>query len=270
MAVAAFYTWERLGRPLTPAQPIREFVEKCRVAFPKAAAQNLFSWYADAAHYEDSYPEDHTPFSVTGWPVANPQWWVCATDVMHRPELGVDCAVLVPYWLAEARGGRMPWLKYVIWQAKRYDVRNGWVPVGSSGHFDHAHLSGRTDHLATSLGDWAVTPTENQGDQDMILIVQDGSGATYTYNGVYRVYQGSPDVVAALVGAGVRKIGVPDTTKYGIEFDAAEYYADRDRSRAADAKVIASTDSGGTGDGGLTVAQAEEAAFQGSQRAERE
>lgn len=267
MAVAAYFAWDKLGRPLTPAQPIREFVEKCKVAFPLAAAENLFSWYADDAHYQSNFPEDHTPYSVTGWPVPCPQWWVCATDVMHRPDLGVDCDVLVPYWIGEAKAGRMPWLKYVIWKAQLYDVRNGFKPVANSGHFDHSHVSSRTDHLETSLGGWSVTGSgaTTTGDPDVILIVQKGTGATYTYNGKDRVYQGNPDVVKALVGIGTPMLAVDDVTQYGIEFDPKEFYADRDAMRAHIAAGPGS--GGGTGSSHDELAQA---AFEGAQRAERE
>lgn len=156
MAVAAYYSWVKLGKPLVPATPIRELVEKLRVAFPRAAAVNLFSWYANDAHYQNDYPQDHTPFSVTGWPAESPQWWVFATDIMHRPDLGVDCDKLFPYWLAEAKAGRMPWLKYMIYKRTVYDVRYGWRPQPSSGHDKHIHLSARTDHQRTHLGDWSV------------------------------------------------------------------------------------------------------------------
>lgn len=158
MATSQYYAWDRAGRPLNPAQPIREFVGKLKVAFPKAAAAAQFSWYADNAHYQANYPEDHTPYSYSGWPIVNPYPYVFATDVMHRPDLGVDCSALFAYWIGEARAGRMPWLKYLIWQARVYSVRNGWQPVLNSGHHDHIHLSARTDHLNTSLGGWSVVP----------------------------------------------------------------------------------------------------------------
>lgn len=158
MAVALYYAWDRLGRPLEPAQPVREFVEKMRLAYPRAAAANQFSWYANESHYTAEPPQDHTPFSETGWPLVSPRWVVFATDVMHRPDLGVDCFALFAYWLAEAKAGRMPWLKYMIWRAKRYDVRNRWAPADASDHFDHVHLSSRTDHQHTSLGSWSPAP----------------------------------------------------------------------------------------------------------------
>jgi hypothetical protein len=80
---------------------------------------------------------------------------------MHHPESGVDCGALFAYWLAEAKAGRMPWLKYLIWRATIYDVRHHWAPQPSAGHFDHVHLSARTDTESLHLGDWSPLPMED-------------------------------------------------------------------------------------------------------------
>jgi hypothetical protein len=151
-----YYTWDKLGRPLTPCRPVLEMVAGLKLYAPAAAG--VLGWWADEAHYQADPPEDHCPYSSTGWPLTSPQWWVFATDVMHRPDLGLDCEVLAGYWLAEARAGRMPWLKYLNWREQRFDVRNAWRPVSTSGHNDHIHLSVRTDHLNTSLAGWSITP----------------------------------------------------------------------------------------------------------------
>ncbi|HEX6872133.1 MAG TPA: hypothetical protein VF163_13630, partial [Micromonosporaceae bacterium] len=151
--------WNAAGRPIEPAQTIREMVEKMRAAFPRAS----FSWYSDDAHYQADFPQDHTPYSFDGWPVANPYPRVCATDIMHRPDLGVDCDELLPYWLAEARAGNTPWRKYMIYKATIYDVRFGWRAQESSGHHEHIHLSDRTDWVDRSIGSWSPVP----GDEDM-------------------------------------------------------------------------------------------------------
>lgn len=168
MAVAAYSAWTRAGRPVTPAQPVREIVTRMKAAFP--AASSTFGWYANEAHYQANPPEDHTPFSATGWPLPSPQWFVFATDIMHNPGLGVDCNVLFSYWISEARAGRMPWLKYLIWQAKIYDVRNGWRPQSNSGHFDHIHISARTDFLNGGLGSWSLVPGQPKELTDMPLV----------------------------------------------------------------------------------------------------
>lgn len=77
----------------------------------------------------------------------------------------------------------------------------------------------------------AAAPTKS-GVPDMILIVQKGTGATYTYNGVWRSYQGNPKVVAGLQSIGVPTLAVDDVGQFGIEFDSREYYKDRDAMRA--------------------------------------
>jgi hypothetical protein len=179
MAVAQFYQWESLGRPLEPCRPIRDYVERLKAAFPQDAAS--FSWYANETHYQANPPEDHTPYSYTGWPQQSPHWVVFATDVMHHPSKGVNCDELFPYWLSEAKAGRTPWVKYLIWQAKLYDVRNSWAPRNNSGHFDHVHISCRTDHRNTSLGGWSIVPGKGSGD-DMVK--------TFLWNGNYYVSKG--------------------------------------------------------------------------------
>ena len=166
MATAAFSRWAAAGRPITPAQPIVDLVDALKARYPAGAGQ--FGWYADASHYESTDPEDHTPFSTDGWPVADPPWWVCATDVMVTAVGGVDEAQrLFDYWLAEAKAGRMPWLKYLIWKATLYDVRYGWRAQANADHYDHIHLSTRTDQLHARLGSWSPFPTGDQGGADV-------------------------------------------------------------------------------------------------------
>ena len=158
-----------------------------KIAFP--AAKSLFGWGANEEHYTAVPALDHTPFSQSGWPLPSPQWWVLATDIMNRPDLGVDCTKLFPYWLSEAKAGRMPWLKYLIWQAKIYDVRYSWVQQKSSEHFDHIHISARTDHLQTSLGSWSLLPGAPPApkEEDMPMYVW-CNGALWASNGAWRYH----------------------------------------------------------------------------------
>lgn len=258
MAVAAYYAWDRLGRPLEPAQPVREFVEKMRVAYPRA--KNLFSWYADERHYQAEPPQDHTPYSATGWPLDCPPWWVFATDIMHRPDLGVDCFTLFGYWLSEAKAGRMPWLKYMIWRGQRYDVRNQWRPVASSGHFGHVHLSGRTDHQHTSLGVWSPAPPApptTLEDDRMLFRAQLADGTRLVGNGrECWPFTGDQSQWESL-GWAITNAGA--VLAYGTA--PAEYYY------PIIGQPVSETPPPG---GGLTEQQAEDAAFRGAQRAEDE
>lgn len=220
MAVAAYYRWEREGRPLEPAQPVREIVERMKAAYPKAA--NTFSWYANESHYQAVPAQDHTPYSQTGWPLTSPEWWVFATDIMHHPELGVDCNALFAYWLAEAKAGRMPWLKYLIWQAQLYDVRNQWRPQSNSGHFDHIHLSVRTDWQHKGLGSWSITPQPQE--VDMFLAQVKGDPHQYLSTGLKYRWITNPVNVKRLQNAGVPLIVVDFAAELGDlcgEFDTA-------------------------------------------------
>lgn len=223
MASAAYYRWVSAGRPLTPARPVRDVVDRMKLAYPKAAAKNLFSWYANEAHYQAVPPQDHTPFSATGWPGKSPEWWVFATDIMHRPDLGVDCTVLFPYWLGEAKAGRFPSLKYIIWQAKLYSIQNNWSPQSNSGHFDHIHLSFRTDYQNVSLGSWSLIPG-GSNDDDMFFFQVEDQGAG-RMNGC--TYEFAPDFPtlqkwqAAWPGVPTKKIRRADLLAgvYGVSMD---------------------------------------------------
>lgn len=156
MAAREYSQWNALGRPHVPAQPIRDLVAKLKAAFPQG---RYFNWEANEAHYTAYPPEDHTPYSYTGWPLPSPHWVVFATDIMTSDVGGAAGGQkLFDYYISQARAGKMPWLKYLIWQAKLYDVRNNWNSQPNSGHYDHIHFSARTDFEHYSLGDWSVVP----------------------------------------------------------------------------------------------------------------
>lgn len=153
MAVSMYYSWEAQGRPWQAALPVRETVNKLKVIYPLMVG---FIWIlGDDNHLTSNYPQDHTPFSYTGWPTYNPYPRVCAFDTSHQPSRGFDCDVIVPYWVAEAKAGRMPWVKYFIYKERRYDVRNNWSPVSAVGHLTHVHTSVRTDWVDRSIGTWS-------------------------------------------------------------------------------------------------------------------
>lgn len=156
MATAAYYTWVRAGRPLTPAQPVLVVVTRMKSAHPAAASAGCFGWYANDAHYQAEPPEDHTPFSSTEWPIPCPRYVVFATDVM--PHSSYSLEALVAWWLSEARAGRVPALKYLIHGDRIYLVWRGFVADEYRGAYHaHMHLSFRTDHETDGLGGWDPT-----------------------------------------------------------------------------------------------------------------
>jgi len=177
MATAAYNAWNAAGRPLTPSRTIREHIEKMRAAYPGAP----FSWHADDAHYQASNPLDHTPFSTDEWPVDCPRYVVFATDIMPHPTYNVD--ELAAYWIAEARAGRTPWRKYIIYRDKSYSVRSGWVEKDYGGDYhDHVHLSDRTDYETASIGVWNPVPPE---ETNMLIAQIRGNATCHISDGIH-------------------------------------------------------------------------------------
>ncbi len=68
MATQAYANWVRAGRPWKVAAPIKAMGDRLR-------GYGYTVYYLgsdDASHLQASRPQDHCPFSVTGWPVAHP------------------------------------------------------------------------------------------------------------------------------------------------------------------------------------------------------
>lgn len=151
MATAAFRDWVRRGRQWFPATPVTIYRTLLHtVGWPWSALGTI----GDEAHLQAETPQDHCPFSVTGWPGENPYPFVLALDVTHDPGAGLDAEPFVAYWVSEAWAGRTPWVKYIVFKGLRWDVRNDWKSVPADGHYDHAHISFRTDYYQASLGGW--------------------------------------------------------------------------------------------------------------------
>lgn len=151
MTTQAYWDWVADGRPFKLATPIAEYLAAFKAAgWPTGSLGTI----GDTAHLQADHPQDHTPFSATGWPLPSEYPYVHAFDAGHLPDSGHDMRPVVAYWLAEARAGRSPWVKYIVWRGQIFDVRNGWDAEPASDHFDHAHVSIRTDWTHTSIGTW--------------------------------------------------------------------------------------------------------------------
>lgn len=179
MATQAYRDWVAAGEPWRLATPVKETRDAFIRVLGSKVAPHLGTLGDVDGHLAIDHPEDHAPFSQTAWPVPLPGYVVCALDIMDRPDLGLDCDAIFAYTLAEARAGRMPWLKYLIWQAKIYDVRNQWKPQTSHGHFDHIHESVRSDWIDKSIGSWSPLGGDTMEWTDNIA----PAGSSYTAKG---------------------------------------------------------------------------------------
>ena len=159
MPSSGYYDWVEAGEPYTDARPVADLAKTLR-------GYGYTVWTrGDTSHMQASVPEDHTPFSATGWPGASPRWYGHALDIADptetgRPDLpslaalgsqlyadiqaGVPGAILVKYMNWEPTGPTGP-CYHDQWQPghKR-------TPSSDRGHI---HVSMRSD--STKLTDMA-------------------------------------------------------------------------------------------------------------------
>lgn len=144
MTTQAYRDWLADGKPYVLAQPCADLVRELR------GQGYVVYHYPDDRHLLADPPEDHTPFSATGWPVKSAYPVGHAIDVM--PTKGVaDLAALARRILAgkNADAPGLAALKYMNWT----DVdgscwHESWQPDHvrrTSTDRGHIHLSMRSD-----------------------------------------------------------------------------------------------------------------------------
>lgn len=153
MATAAATSWRNAGKPWRLAQPIADLSRILR------KYGYTVGTIGNDAHLNARTPEDHTPFSYTGWPGKHPYPFVLALDIMPPPAgRGLpSLAVLGAQIVADRASGYGPakWIKYINWTNGAGAVRHErWTPnhtVKASNDRGHIHISGRTDFVSSSV-----------------------------------------------------------------------------------------------------------------------
>lgn len=176
MVTAACLNWERQGSPWEPARPIDELY-----ALYKRLGVVRLGMLGNEEHLTADRPQDHTPFSVTAWPLPLPGYIVCACDAVNEVRGGVS---LGNGLLREARRGKTPWMKYINFDNRQYHCRDGFVSWVYNGD-RHVHVSGRTDHLSTGIGDLDPfgTGVQDMGKPFFVQKQGDETGAIWVVDG---------------------------------------------------------------------------------------
>lgn len=112
----------------------------------------------DTRHLDHIPPEDHTPYSETGWPGTTPYGWVTAIDIMPEHPAGLPSLQQLGRQLVDDRQANVPgvaWIKYINWGPvnDRSAQQDRWMPnhvKRSSSDVGHIHLSGRSDHVLSA------------------------------------------------------------------------------------------------------------------------
>lgn len=140
--------WSADGRPFRLARPVADLTAVLR------RYGYTVGTIGNSAHLTARTPEDHTPYSATGWPRPSPYPWGHACDVMPPPAgKGLPSLAQLGAQIAADRQSNLPgisWLKYLNWTTSvGRCVHETWMPehkVRGSHDTGHIHLSARTDH----------------------------------------------------------------------------------------------------------------------------
>lgn len=138
---AAYKNWLTRGRPCKLSTPVADFSAYLhKHGYPVGTV-------GDARHMTHVPPEDHTPFSATGWPGHNTYGYVYAIDIMPpSPQSGLpSLARLAALMSADRNAGHVLWIKYMNWTpAGKSCVHESWQPkraVRASDDVGHIHVS---------------------------------------------------------------------------------------------------------------------------------
>ena len=172
--------WIRSGRQWQLARPLLVLRDRLR-----GYGYTVYD-LGDTGHLDRIPPEDHTPYSETGWPGATPYGWVTAIDVMPpsstQPRTGLPSLQSLGGQLFADRQAGVPaarWLKYMNWGPAddRHAVHDRWEPGHQRSMSDdagHIHLSCRSDVTSAKYGDAYDPIARLRGlDNPVIITVED-------------------------------------------------------------------------------------------------
>lgn len=143
----------------------------------------------NSSHLDAVPPEDHTPYSATGWPGESRYPYVHAIDIMPKGSDWAGLNALAQQLIADKRNGKAAFIKYINWTTAdgKRAFHTSWEPgekTISSSDGGHIHISARTDFWDSAI---KYSP-----------IVGSGGGGTAGATIMFCNYGDSGDVVLAL------------------------------------------------------------------------
>lgn len=214
MPTQAYRNWVSSGQPYHTAQPI---VDMCEMF--AANGYEAYGGVPDQRHLWADPPEDHTPYSATGWPEVSPYPYGHALDLMPKEEGdGKSLAFIARRIIADKRAGKMPWLKYMNWTDENGHVwHTKWQPnevTESSSDSGHIHLSIRSDFtFSTAAKGWTAFPAaaiDPEEEETSMFIAKDSAGQYYLCDGM---------VSRPISSADANQIAYCSSSGYGIMYD---------------------------------------------------
>jgi hypothetical protein len=197
---AAYTAWVADGRPWKFSRPVRSLGDQLR-------AHGYTVYYeGDDRHLQKDTPEDHTPFSATGWPVKSPYPYCNATDIMPPKDGQVSKLTGRRLPSLQALGAQLrrdrldghpavQFVKFMNWEPEGDNTgpcyQDSWRPDYArrdSTDRGHIHVSGRSDMHLSAVADGydLVARTE----QNMTIFGWDASHYDATPNAAKVVSEG--------------------------------------------------------------------------------
>lgn len=145
MTSAQHQAWITEGSVWHMAEPIDE-LRRAIIAVWNPPPDTLGT-LGDDAHLDAEPPEDHTPYSETGWPIGTPHGIVTALDYN-----GPGWEALFDHLINQRMAGRMMWIKYINFRGIHHRWEPDYQSSTSSDWKGHGHLSIRSDWCFTTTG----------------------------------------------------------------------------------------------------------------------
>lgn len=170
--------WVADGSPSRWARPIIDITHVLTELVPSHELGVL----GNRPHLIATPPEDHCPYSQTGWPVYSPYPFVHALDWT-----AAGYARQFRWWVSEARAGRAPWVKYINIDRRHHSFRPGYAVRPSSDDPGHGHLSIRSDwtQRPAAYGWVTVRRGDTGGAVARLQAIANGHGAGLLVDGVF-------------------------------------------------------------------------------------
>jgi hypothetical protein len=162
VSVTTYQGWVNDGKPWHDCQPTKDLVAMLRRHGYTGPGVGI----GNQTHLTANPPEDHTPYSHTPWPGAQPYPAVMALDIM--PNNGIDTIALGGILFADKQAGKPGTepIKYINWTDPAGNCwHDSWMPNHarySSTDRGHIHVSFRTD-FATSTAMAGYDPLTQGG-----------------------------------------------------------------------------------------------------------
>jgi hypothetical protein len=195
VASQAYRDWIADGQPWKFAAPVRAVGDRLR--------EHGYTVYyqGNEDHLKKATPEDHTPFSATGWPGKSPYPYCMAMDIMPPtsgqkskitgkalPSLQALAAQLRKDKLAGVDGA--DFVKYINWEPEGNNTgpcyQDSWRPTYSrknSTDRGHIHVSARSDvHTSTRSAGYDLVARTLGEDDDVALTPEDKAWIDARFN----------------------------------------------------------------------------------------